>query len=76
MLKYNGVLDYAIRLRLFLLTLKDKAKAWLKTQSIGSFTRWDDLAKAFLVKYYPLSKTAKVVKEITSFRQYDYKSLS
>ena len=66
-LKYNGVSSDALRLRLFAFTLKDKAKIWLKSQPPGSFTNWNDLAKKFLAKYFPRSKTAKVVKEITSF---------
>ena len=66
-LKYNGVSNDALRLRLFPFTLKDKARAWLKSQLPGSFTNWDDLARAFLAKYFPPSKTAKVVKELTSF---------
>ena len=67
-LKYNGVSSDALRLRLFPFTLKDKAKIWLKSQQPDSFTNWNDLAKAFLAKYFPPSKTAKVVKEITSFQ--------
>ena len=48
--KYNGVLDDAIRLRLFPFTLKDRAKAWLNSQPPASITTWDLLAKAFMVK--------------------------
>ena len=75
-LKYNGVTNDALRLRLFPFTLKDKAKAWLKSQPPGSFTNWNDLARAFLAKYFPPSKTAKVVKELTSFQQFEHESLS
>ena len=75
-LKYNGVSNDALRLRLFPFTLKDKAKVWLKSQSPGSFTNWDGLARAFLAKYFPPSKTVKVVKELTSFQQFEHESLS
>ena len=61
-LKYNGVSSDALRLRLFPFTLKDKAKIWLKSQPPGSFTNWNDLVREFLAKYFPPSKTAKVVK--------------
>ena len=37
-LKYNGVSNDALRLRLFPFTLKNKARAWLKSQPSGSFT--------------------------------------
>ena len=75
-LKYNGVSNDAVRLRLFPFTLKDEAKAWLKSQPPGTFINWNDLARAFLAKYFPASKTAKVVKELISFQQFDYESLS
>ena len=60
-IKMNGVTEDALRLRLFPFTLKDKAKIWLKTQPASSFMTWDNLAKAFLAKYFPPSKTAKIV---------------
>ena len=66
-IKMNGVTEDALRLHLFPFSLKDKEKIWLKMQSASSFTTWDDLAKAFLTKYFPPSKTTKTVKEITSF---------
>ena len=36
--KYNGVLDDAIRLRLFPFTLNDRVKAWLNSQPPASIT--------------------------------------
>ena len=66
--KSNGVTDDALKLHLFPLILNDKAKIWLKSQPPSSFSTWDDLAKAFFTKYFPPSKTAKVIKEITSFQ--------
>ena len=66
--KYNGVSDDAIRLRLFPFTFKDKAKAWLNSQPPASITTWDLLAKAFLAKYFPPSKTTKIIKDITTFQ--------
>ena len=65
--KYNGVSDDVIRLRLFPFTLKDRAKAWLNSQPPTSITTWDLLAKAFLAKYFPQAKTAKIIKDITTF---------
>ena len=65
-----------LRLRLFPFILKDKAKFWLKSQPPDSFTNWNDLAKVFLAKYFPPSKTVKVVKKITLFQQFENESLS
>ena len=73
--KYNGVSDDAIRLRLFPFTLKDRAKAWLNSLAPGSITTWDQLAQAFLAKYFPLAKTARIIKEITTFQQAEGESL-
>ena len=75
-LKYNGVSNDALRLWLLPFTLKDKARSWLKSQPPSSFTNWDDLARAFLTKYFPPSKTVKVVKELTSFQKFKNESLS
>ena len=73
--RYNGVSDDVIRLRLFPFTLKDRAKAWLNSLASGSITTWDQLAQAFLSKYFPLAKTARIIKEITTFQQSEGESL-
>ncbi|WCJ31676.1 hypothetical protein M5689_013148 [Euphorbia peplus] len=66
----------AIRLRLFPFTLKDKAKSWLNSLPLNSITTWEALARAFLAKYFPLAKTDKIIKEITSFAQHETESLN
>ena len=42
-IKYNGVPDEAIRLRLFPFSPRDKAKDWLNQQPLNSITTWNDL---------------------------------
>ncbi|XP_017416468.2 uncharacterized protein LOC108327255 [Vigna angularis] len=74
-LKINGVLDDAIRLRLFPFSLRDKAKGWLQSQPQGSISTWEDMATKFVTKYFPPSKSAKMRNEITSFVQQDNESL-
>ena len=74
--KYNGVSGDTICLRLFPFTLKDRAKAWLNSQPPASITTWDLLAKAFLAKYFPPAKTTKIIKDITTFQQFELESLS
>ena len=56
MIKYNGVTEEALRLRLFLLSLGDKAKHWLTSQPPDSITSWNDLVQKFLTKFFPPSK--------------------
>ncbi|XP_073300504.1 uncharacterized protein [Primulina huaijiensis] len=73
--KFNGVSDDAVRLRLFPFSLRDKAKSWLNCLPAGSITTWDDMAKAFLLKYFPPSKTMKLRADITTFSQFEQESL-
>ncbi|KAL5555381.1 hypothetical protein UlMin_037617 [Ulmus minor] len=73
--KRNGVSDDTIQLHLFLFSLQNKAKAWLITLPPGTITTWDELVHAFLVKYFPPEKTAKMRNDITNFMQQDQKSL-
>ena len=73
--KQNGVSDNAIRLRLFPFSLRDKAKEWLNSLPVGTITTWDGLAQTFLAKYFPPEKTAKLRNVITTFAQFEMKSL-
>ncbi|XP_073120822.1 uncharacterized protein [Henckelia pumila] len=73
--KKQGVSDDAICLRLFPFSLRDKAKAWLTNLPAGSITTWDDLAKAFLTKYFPPSKSMKLRADITTFAQGEQETL-
>ncbi|KAL8120347.1 hypothetical protein AgCh_017503 [Apium graveolens] len=63
--KYNGITDEAIKLRLFPFSLRDKAKDWLHSLPAGSITTWEDLAQKFLVKFYPMTKTAAMRSALT-----------
>ncbi|MCQ7416323.1 retrotransposon gag domain-containing protein, partial [Salmonella enterica] len=67
--KMNGVPADAIRLRLFPFSLQDKAKDWLESVETGNISTWDELAQAFLTKFFPPAKTTKLRTEIGTFRQ-------
>ena len=54
--KYNGVTEEALRLRLFPLSLSDRAKHWLTSQPLDSITSWNDLVQKFLTKIFPPMK--------------------
>ena len=66
-IKINGTTNDAIRLRLFHFSLRDKARVWLKSRPQGTLTTWDMVAKKFLEKYFPPTKSAKMRNDITSF---------
>ena len=68
-IKYNGVTEEALRLRLFPLSLGDRAKHWLTSQPPDSITSWNDLVQKFLTKFFPPVKIAQLVQEINTFRQ-------
>ena len=61
MFKVNGVPDDAIRLRLFLFSLKDRVREWLNSLSVGSISDWTILTQKFLTKYFPLLKLLNCV---------------
>jgi len=74
-IKLNGISADAIRLRLFPFSLRDRASDWLLNEEPNLFTTWEVLSKAFLSKYFPPGKTAKLSTDITSFAQQDSESL-
>ena len=71
MVKYDGVCDDAIRLRLFPFSLKDKTKHWLNLEPPDSITTWDSLVHKFLSKFFPLKKATKMRIEIHNFAQFE-----
>ena len=73
--KYNGVTEEALRLRLFPLSLGDRAKHWLTSQPSDSISSWNDLVQKFLTKFFPPGKIAQLVQEINTFEQLERESL-
>ena len=61
MVKYNGVSEEALRLRLFPLSLGDRAKHWLTSQPPDSITSWNDLVQKFLTKFFSPGKIAQLM---------------
>ncbi|CAM8904744.1 unnamed protein product [Rhodiola kirilowii] len=73
--KINGISEDAKLLRLFPFSLTGRARDWLRSQTPDSFTTWEELAVAFLNKYFPPSKTAHYRSQITNFVQMDGETL-
>ncbi|CAA7021676.1 unnamed protein product [Microthlaspi erraticum] len=61
--KINGVSEDAIKLRLFPMSLADKAHQWEKSLQEGI---WDECKKAFLSKFFSTACTTKLRSEISS----------
>ena len=66
-LKMNGVTEDALRLRLFPFSLAAKARQWLNSQDPNSFSTWDELSNAFLVRYFPPDLANKLRNDIHAF---------
>jgi len=73
--KLVGVPEDALRLKLFLYSLRDRARAWLNSLPPNSISTWQELAERFLMKYFSPSKIDKLRNEITAFQQLDDESL-
>ncbi|CAM8893383.1 unnamed protein product [Rhodiola kirilowii] len=73
--KINGISEDAKLLRLFPFSLTGRARDWLRSQTPDSFTTWEELAVAFLNKYFPPSKTAHYRSQIMNFVQMDGETL-
>ena len=63
--------DDGLRLKLFPFFLKDRAKYWLNLIDTVTISTWNQLQREFLKKYFPIRKTNKIRKAITSFFQSD-----
>ena len=74
--KYNGVTEEELRLRLFPLSLGDRPKHWLTSRPPDSITSWNDLVQKFLTKFLPPGKIEQLVQEINTFRQLEGESLA
>ncbi len=70
-IRLNGVTKYAIRLRLFPVSLKDKAKSWFHLLQLGSITTRNEMTQKFLAKYFSPFKALHLRTKIAIFRQQD-----
>ncbi len=60
--------EEGIKLRLFPMTLEDRAAAWLYSLASNSITSWEQLSRKFMAKFYPMVKTEKIKDAIRTFR--------
>ena len=61
MFRVNDVPDDTIRLRLFLFSLKDRAREWLNSLLARSIFDWATLAQKVFAKYFSLQKLLNCV---------------
>ncbi|XP_047949473.1 uncharacterized protein LOC125195358 [Salvia hispanica] len=73
--KLNGVPEDTIKLRLFPFSLTGYARDWFDNLEPGSVISWDDLAKKFLERFFPLSSTLNLQAEISHFKMKSQESM-
>lgn len=61
--------DDAIHLRLFPFPLTNNAFSWLDAQAPSSTITWHELAGKYFQKFFPISETIQLSREISMFRQ-------
>jgi hypothetical protein len=71
MQKFKNVENDIFKLKLFLFSLRGKAKDWLLSLTNGSINSWDNLREAFIKKYYPHDKILQNRNSILSFKKND-----
>ncbi|KAL6547860.1 hypothetical protein OROHE_009565 [Orobanche hederae] len=67
--RFQNFSEESVKLRLFPFSLKDKAKVWLNSLQAKTITSWDQLVNKFLAKFFPMSKTDSLRREISEFFQ-------
>nr|GEX99858.1 reverse transcriptase domain-containing protein [Tanacetum cinerariifolium] len=67
-IKVNGVTNDALRLYLFPHSLTRHSTAWFDRLPRNSINTFEQMAKMFLVKYFPPSMVTKLKNEITNLR--------
>ncbi|KAK0575359.1 hypothetical protein LWI29_037893 [Acer saccharum] len=73
--KYNDIPDDFVKLKLFPFSLANDARIWLNSQAPNSIITFDQLAQAFLNRYFPPGKAARLRNEILSFQQFENESI-
>jgi hypothetical protein len=68
LLTIRGVMDDAIRLRLFPFSMLGKVKKWFYAER-DAINTWDKCSKAFLAKFFPVGKTNALCARISGFQQ-------
>jgi hypothetical protein len=69
LIKVQNFSEESVRLRLFPLTLHDRARSWLLNNRPGSITSWEMLQGKFYHKFFPIYKINDLCQHITNFRQ-------
>nr|GMC64155.1 Retrotransposon gag protein [Ipomoea batatas] len=65
----NDLTEDALRMRCFPYTLKDAAKTWFMSLTLGSLRTWPEVYNKFIGKFYSHTKIAELRRKIATFSQ-------
>jgi hypothetical protein len=68
MLKKKDVDNDIAKLKLFLFSLRDRAKNWFSSLPRNSIDSWDKCKDAFITKYFPPAKIIFLRTQIMNFK--------
>jgi hypothetical protein len=70
-IQLTGFTKNALKMRLFIFALKDRAKHGFQSLEPNSINSWDKLQQVFLKQYFPIGRTNDTRRAITSITQYE-----
>ena len=70
-----GISLDVLKMMYFHLTLKQRAKDWYRSLGV-TFNNWNEMQNRFLSKFFPISKTIALRKEISNFQPMDEEAFS
>ena len=65
-----------VKLKLFLFSLRDRAKVWFSSLPKNSIDSWNKCKDAFISKYFPPAKMISLRKDIMNFKQLDHEHVA
>ena len=69
MQKKKDVDNDIVKLKLFLFSLRDRAKTWISSLPKNSIDSWNKCKDAFISKYFPPTKIISLRNDIMNFKQ-------
>jgi hypothetical protein len=69
-IQLTGFTENALKMRLLVFALKERAIHWFQSLELDSITSWDQLQQVFLKQYFPIGRTNDTRRAITGITQY------
>ena len=65
-----------MKLKLFLFSLRDRAKFWFSSLPRNSIDSWNKCKDAFITKYFPPAKIISLRTQIMNFKQLEHEHVA